>query len=114
LIEEMDVVTAYWMGVDTELKDIDNRVKALRGDHMLQMKIRSLARDWEGVEKNHKLYINTVRVVHICMNESSTYSFSAQHTPESQPTIQGNCRFKSRDNGRRAQVRDEERGESPN
>ena len=61
---EMDVVAEYWMGVDTELKDIDIRVKALRDDHMLQMRIKGLSRDWNAVAQDHKLYINAVRAVH--------------------------------------------------
>jgi len=61
---EMDVVAEYWMGVDTELKDIDTRVKALRDDHMLQMRIKGLSRDWNAVAQDHKLYINAVRAVH--------------------------------------------------
>jgi hypothetical protein len=60
----MDVVADYWMGVDTELKDIDNRVKALRDDHMLQMRIRGLGRDWIGVAQDYKSYLTAVRAVH--------------------------------------------------
>ena len=57
----MNIVTDYWMGVDTELKDIDTRVKALRGDHMLQMRVKSLIRYWKVVEQDYKLYIQAVR-----------------------------------------------------
>ena len=68
---EMDVVAEYWMGVDTELKDIDTRVKALRDDHMLQMRIRGINRDWEGVAQDHKSYITAVRVI---LHEHVQYS----------------------------------------
>jgi len=61
---EMDMVAEYWIGVDTELKDIDNRVKALRDDHLLQMRIRGLSRDWKVVAQDHKCYISAVRAVH--------------------------------------------------
>ena len=63
MMVEMDVVAEYWMGVDTELKDIDIRVKALRDDHMLQMRIKGLNRDWAGVARDHKRYITAVRVI---------------------------------------------------
>jgi hypothetical protein len=61
---EMDIVAEYWIGVDTELRDIETRVKALRDDDMLQMRIRTLSRDWKGVAQDHKCYISAVRAVH--------------------------------------------------
>jgi len=61
----MDIVAEYWNGVNTELRYIDTRAKTLRDDHMLQMKIKNLMRNWEGVEKDFKQYINAVRAVHI-------------------------------------------------
>lgn len=60
----MDVVAGYWMGVDTELQDIEDRVKTLRDDHMLSMKITGLKRDWNGVAQDQKNYITAVRSIH--------------------------------------------------
>ena len=61
---EMDVVASHWLKADMELKDIATRVKALRDDHMLQKNIRSLVREWKGVENHHKFCINAVCAVH--------------------------------------------------
>ena len=94
----MDIVASHWLKADTELRDIDTRVKTLRDDHVLQMKIRSLKRAWEDVEKDYMLYMTTVR--RSCMKKSSTYSLSAQHTPEQQSRIQAIGSFKARDNCR--------------
>jgi hypothetical protein len=92
----MDVVADYWIGVDTELQDIETRFKVLRDGHMLQMKIKGLQRNWKEVEKDHKSYINAVRAF---VYEQVRYLlFSAQHTPGQQSTIQGICSFKARDN----------------
>jgi hypothetical protein len=62
---EMDVVAEYWSGVDTELQDIETRVKALRNDHMLQPRVKNLGNRWKGIAKDHKSYIQAVRVVHV-------------------------------------------------
>jgi hypothetical protein len=64
LMVEMNTVTEYWNGVDTELKFIDAQVKELRDDLRLQMKIKRLMRNLKGVEKDHKLYITAVRAIH--------------------------------------------------
>ena len=61
---EMNTVTEYWSGVDTELNYVDTRAKTLRDDHMLQMKIQALMRNWKGIETDFKQYINAVRAVH--------------------------------------------------
>ena len=58
---EMD---EYWSGVDTDLKYIDDQAKKLRDDRRLQMKTKSLIRNWKGVEEDFKQYINTVRAAH--------------------------------------------------
>ena len=92
----MDTVASYWSGVNTELNYIDDQAKKLRDDRRLRMKIKSLKCDWEGVARDHKRYITAVRA--ICMNTSGTYSFSAQHAPEQQSTIQVIGGFKSRYN----------------
>ena len=64
LIVEMDIVAGYWMGVDMYLHDIEVLFKALRDDHMPQMRIKGLIRDWNGVAREYKRYITAVRVVH--------------------------------------------------
>jgi len=61
---EMNAVTEYWNGVDTELNYVDTRAKTLRDDHMLQMKIKTLMGKWKGIEMDFKQYINAVRAVH--------------------------------------------------
>jgi hypothetical protein len=82
----MDVVAEYWMGVDTELQDIESRVQALRKDHMLQMRIRGLSRDWNGVARDHKSYIAAVSTV--CAQTSTVLTlFSAPNTSGEQSTI---------------------------
>jgi len=63
LTVEMDIVAEYWNGVNTELRYIDTRAKTLRDDHMLQMKIKNLMRNWEGVEKDFKQYINAINTL---------------------------------------------------
>jgi 3-methyladenine DNA glycosylase/8-oxoguanine DNA glycosylase len=63
LMTEMDAVAEYWSGVDTDLKYIDDQAKKLRDDRRLQMKIKSLNRDWEGVARDHKGYITAVRAI---------------------------------------------------
>jgi hypothetical protein len=68
LKKEMDVVAEYWRGIDTELQDIETRVKVLRKDHMLQMRIRGLGRDWKGVVQDQKSYINAVSAIPTCTN----------------------------------------------
>jgi hypothetical protein len=59
----MDTVAAYWNGVNTELKFIDGQAKGLRDGLRLQVKIKSLKRDWEGATRDHKGYIPAVRAV---------------------------------------------------
>ena len=61
---EMDTVTDYWNGIETELKYIDVQAKKLRDDQGLQLKITSFMRNWKGVEKDFRQYINAVRAVH--------------------------------------------------
>jgi hypothetical protein len=64
LRSEMDIVTGYWMEVDTELAEIETQVDALRDDHTLQMRIKGLTRAWTGVAQYHKSYIIAVRAIH--------------------------------------------------
>jgi hypothetical protein len=59
LREEMDAFT--W--IDMELEDIETRVKALQDDHMLQMRIKGLTRDWEEAVHDHKSYIKAVGAI---------------------------------------------------
>jgi hypothetical protein len=61
---KMNIVAEYWSGVDTELQDMEARVKTLRQDHMLQMRVRGLSRRWKDVGKDHKNYIAAVSAVH--------------------------------------------------
>jgi len=68
-MKQMNVVAEFWSGVDTELGYADTRAKTLRDDDTLdedtlQMKIMGLTRNWKGVEKDFKEYINAVRAIH--------------------------------------------------
>ena len=60
----MDVVATHWQTADTQLMDMNSRAKALRDDHMLQMKIKGLQRDWKQVETEHINYLTAVRAVY--------------------------------------------------
>jgi hypothetical protein len=73
---EMDTVAEYLVGVDTELACVDFQAKTLRDDHMLQVNIKMLMRNWKGVEKDFKQYINAVRAVHAfaALNRATTSS----------------------------------------
>jgi hypothetical protein len=55
--------TFTWIGVDTELQDIEARASALQDDHLLQMRIRGISRDWKEVARDRKTYIKAVRVI---------------------------------------------------
>jgi hypothetical protein len=75
----MDIVTDYWVTVDYELVKMGTRVRGLRDDHMLQMRIKDLVRDWKTVEQDYKLYINAVRAI---LHEQVRYLlvFSSTHS----------------------------------
>jgi len=60
---EMDIVAEYWSGVNTELNYIDDQARQLRDDRRLHVKIRSLMRNWKGVEKDFKQYINALNTL---------------------------------------------------
>ena len=60
---EINTVAEYWGGVNTEVKFIDDQAKKLRDDRRLQMKIKSLNCNWEGVARDHKGYITAVRAI---------------------------------------------------
>jgi len=64
LKEQMNTVTDYWNGIETELYYLDTQAKKLRDDNRLQLKITSFMRNWKGVEKDFRQYINAVRAVH--------------------------------------------------
>jgi hypothetical protein len=77
---QMDVVADYWMGVDTELRDINRRVRELRNDYILKTKIRAFTRRWREIAQDYKRYINAVSTIHA--EQARHLLFSAQYTPE--------------------------------
>ena len=82
LMVETDVLAQYWLGMDTALQDIYNRVAELREDNMLQMRIQGLYRDWKEVAGSYGT--EKWSYVLIIMIDCSTYPFSADYTPEQQ------------------------------
>ncbi len=78
LTDKTDVLAQYWLEADTALQDIYNRVKELREDNMLQMRIQGLYRDWKEVAGIYGA--ERWSYVLIIMTDSSTYPCSADYT----------------------------------
>jgi len=71
LKEQMNTVTDYWNGIETELYYLDTQAKKLRDDNRLQLKITSFMRNWKGVEKDFRQYINALNTL---LNNNPQYN----------------------------------------
>lgn len=64
-LKEDMCVLEYWIEVDITIEDIRFRTNNLRNDDLLQLRIRSLTRDWKTVADNYNMYKSAVSTVQL-------------------------------------------------
>jgi hypothetical protein len=62
---QMDVITQFWLEVDTAQETIRTMAKGLQNDNSLQMEMRGLKRGWKETADDYKTYQSAVCIIQL-------------------------------------------------
>jgi hypothetical protein len=65
LEHQMEIITQFWLEVETAQEFITTSAKGLQNDNILQLEMRSLKRCWKDTADDYKIYESAVCIIQL-------------------------------------------------